>query len=420
MFSTLSQMTTTRVALAVLLLVCTSAWMYPQDQWTRAAGVYAPRNSRLVASEGASLLFSKQEVFLSDNAGYMWWSIRQHFPNSVAAACSHNGVLMAVSVDQQGQVRLHRSANNGNAWTRSEVVRLPDGHEIVDLVSHGTGLSLFTKQGGLYYSADDGATWTSQATPNTIGELLDVARVADVVVLCGTEGAVWKSTMSANWVPTIAPFQVGGMFTMVEEHGGTIWAGGVAGAARFDLQSRSWEVESLGLPILATLAPTPIDLRNFGGVLFALFREGNGRNVAYRWGGGMWLPVDAGGLPPGEHVARFRFGLCRDFLLVYSSGSDPNFQGVYTVHHRSPTSAGETAARHLELSPLPATDRLLVQPPVDAPMRATLTDMQGALVLETTVSGFEVLNLTAIPTGTYTLLLQNDELYLQRQVIVNR
>ncbi len=415
MFSTIRTVLVTWCLVGCLLP--NLAMAQTQDRWTRSAGVLADADCRLAAQDNVVLLFNRREVLLSDICGYMWWSVKQHFPNGLSAACRLQGTLVGISTDPDRFVYLHTATSAGLLWSRVKLFELPPGHDVHDVQSDGSDLTMYTHQGMIYTSADGGYTWSTIENAPPVGLLDDVASAGTLWVACGTQTTAWSTNFGRTWVPTIAPMEVGGMISQVEEHAGVIWAGGLFGAARFNAQTRSWEPANNGLTPTASLLPRVVELKELGGVLFGIFRTVHGENHAYRWTGSLWRRVDEGGLPHGEHLSRFRLGLCKQLLLVYSSGTDKNFQGVWVVRHDATTAVDEDASKPtLQLSPLPATDRLLIQTPGAGQATITLQDLNGRAVLTTTVSGYQALDVAHLPAGTYVLVVEQADTVLRRMV----
>lgn len=393
-----------------LLVYCSgTVSVSAQPVWSRAAGVKAGVDCRLESNNSFSILYNSKDVLFSGPGGYMWWSIRQHFSDGLVASCVHSNQMFGMSVDPHGLVYLHSASSDGGSWERRSVFSLPGDESIVDMVSSERRLIVFTTAGTIYHSDDGGIRWTQRTIQPSLGTITDVAYASGVWVACGTNGVAWCTDSSTAWYPMAVPVQIGGAITLVEAFKGTIWAGGLFGTARMNLHSHSWEPMIDGLPAVPALFPRPIELRELGGNLFGIFRS-NTENMVYRWGGGMWLAVDRGGLPPGDHVRRFSIGLQAENLLVYASGTDINFQGIYVVRHGLPTNVPETIQEPV-LWPVPATDVLYVSTETTYPTYFTICDATGSIVSKGSLEDSRVINVSELPSGYYLLqVMRRDNL----------
>jgi hypothetical protein len=330
------------------------------------------------------------------------------------------GTIKAFSVDDENRAFLHETLDQGTTWSARHVFTLPIGEQLLDVVSHGNSLTVITPQGSIIHSTDGGQEWNRFRITEPIGQLVDAAEANGLWMVCGTEATIWSANNGVSWSFASVHLQLGGPLTAIEACRGEIWGGGLLGAARFDQESRSWVPMSAGLPTGGVLKPRVVDIKELGGVLFGLFRTTAGANVCCFWKDTAWVLVDRGGLPYGEQVRRFKMSLWRDLLQVYCSGSDPNLQGVYVVKCDAPTHVTDALVPTLHLSPIPATDRLLVRTPDNRQMRAELSDASGRRISLQVVAGYGVIDTSTLPAGMYVLIVSDYTVTLMRTVLIHR
>lgn len=389
-----------------------------QGKWTKSVGIWAPLESRLVSDSRISLLYSSDDVFLSDNGGYIWWSIKNLFPNGMVAACAIQDRIIGLSIAADRTVRIHTSTDAGATWLWRAAFTLDPDQELVEISGYENALLAYTKQGVIYASSDIGETWKRLRITEPIGELLDVAQVGSIWVACGTEGGLWSADAGSTWHPARVPVQAGGQVTSVEAHNGKLWGGAIFGSVCFDFESMSWYLVSNGLNAATSALPTSIELKNLGGTLFGLFRDSKDANKCFRWDNDAWQPADKGGLPFGKQVQRFRFGMWRNFLMVFSNSTDPNMRGMYVIKHDVASEVNDANSESAQISPIPATDRLYVRTPNNSNMQVSIVDITGVRVFSTEVLAADVIDVSNLPTGTYQLILHSQSTTLTRPLVI--
>lgn len=395
---------------------------YAQGQWTKSAGIKVKSDCKLVAHHSVSLLYSQQEVYLSDNGGFMWWSISDKLPQGLISACATSHSVIGLSMQSDRTVRMHTTTDGGTTWNWKAAFTLDPGQDIVELCSEREMLYAYTKQGIVFTSPNGGETWLRTKVAQQVGDLQDLALTSTVWVACGTQATMWSADAGITWSKSAIPVQAGGLLNAVEVHNDEVWGAGGFGAVRFDLSSRSWIQASHGLSASPEKLPAVVDLKELAGVLFGLFRMPTNANACFWWNGSAWVAADNGGLPYGEQISRFRFGVWRDLLQVYSNSSDPNMRGVYVVRHTAPTSVNNGTPQHTEpplhLGPIPATDHLLIQSPTGEGVSVTVFDAVGSIVHSITVNGSALLPTTSFPSGTYVLVLSTGTHTFSRVITV--
>lgn len=396
--------TVLRMSLFLVCIATLSDFSYAQNVWKKTVGIKAPSDSRLVSQNGITLLYSPTQVFMSNNGGYIWWSISEQFPNGLVAACGLPGKVVGLSVGTDRTVTMHSTTNSGATWLWKAAFTLDVGQELVEVVARGNTMAAYTKQGLIYSSVDGGGSWRRIKVWDGVGELVDLASIGNTWVVCGTQGTARSNDDGVTWVPSTIPFKIGGYLSAIEIHGNEIWGGGPFGMARFDVSSTSWLPSSRGLETSAGMMPTVIDLRELDGVLFGLFRQPDNKNTCYRWDGSQWIPVDNGGLPYGTQVSRFRFSIWRNLLQVFVSGYDANLNGVYVVSHQSPTGVDEVTPTNTALFPIPTESTLHIAGIADTDAVVSVVDPQGAVVLEGTMNDGTI-DVRSLAAGTYLLRL---------------
>ena len=407
-----------RVMLVCLAMPVLSNVSYTQDVWTKSAGIKAPGNSRLVSNASISLLYSPTHVFMSDNGGYVWWSIKEHFPNGLVTACTKPGKIIVLRFGKDRTFTLHSTTNAGVTWLWKAAFTLDAGQELVEMVASSEQLVAYTKQGVIYASADNGESWRRFRVASDLGDLVDVAVLGNTWVVCGTQATNWTTDEGTTWSKTPVPFKVGGYLVAVESSGGIIWGGGPFGVARFDMASMSWSVASSGLDQSTGIVPTVVELKDLDGVLFGIFRQSNNANTCFRWANTQWRPVDRGGLPYGTQIGRFCFSICKGLLQVFAHGSDANLQGVYVVKHQSPTDVFETNTNEVSVSPLPADESIVVSGLPPSACEGVIVNESGIRVAIIHVEAGGRINTNSLASGVYSLIIQcQPEQYIKRIVV---
>lgn len=329
------------------------------------------------------------------------------FPNGLSVACAVQGKVIGLSVAGDTVAYLHTSPDGGKTWSWKAAFTLEAGHRLVDVASHGRQVLAYTQLGIVYASSDAGQTWERRQVGLPLGELVDVAAIGSTWIACGTEGSAWSSDAGNTWVASLIPMQAGGYLTCVEACGSDLWGGGTFGTVRFNPSTRSWDVTSDGLPRNGSTAPTSIEIKELGGVLFGLFRNSASANSCYQWSNNQWKPVDQGGLPYGEQISKHRFSVWRNYLQVFCNGSDANLQGVYVVVHEAPTEVGEPSTQlAARLSPLPASDVVNVSTGDPGTVAVgQVWDALGNRVWSGEVNGHLALDVAQFANGTYHVVL---------------
>ncbi len=208
-----------------------------EAQWTQVgslvAGIDTANNVSMFAGFGNNMYAaSNKGLFKSIDNGSTWASI------SYTVAVTQSVTMMSVYEEINGTLyagsdkRLYKSTNAGTSWTW---LPLPmDTISVNDIQRSGNNLVIaynknFNK-GGVFYSTDNGATWTAATGLSPTLPLYDLHVDADTVYV-GGQGGVCKSINSG--VSFGAPGSGLPNGRTVLRHNGKLFAGDVGGTGLY-------------------------------------------------------------------------------------------------------------------------------------------------------------------------------------------
>ncbi len=413
-----STLQTVIVFLAAATIATAGTW------WEKVSDISVSEDGRLANLKENLYLYDLNTVYLSNDEGNTWKDMSATFPNGVYAFRQIGANMYAFTpAGNDGRVTVFRSDNGGSNWHSISQFPVSSGKNLRDVSIEGTSLYAISDGRTIQVSWDNGKTWNERTVDARVGSLVDFASCKGLWVATGTEATMWSSDNGNTWYEIVAPIEVGGGITQVENYGGTIWAGGILGACRFDMMSRSWEVYNEGLPVFASLVGAPTTLRAIDGVLFGVFKTFNGtvRLLRLSRTDGRWVEMESAGLPP-HNLARYdNFAVIEERVYLYYYGDDIGFVGVYRGTNDAPTSVdGDVLTAEVSVGPNPATDHVRVSMASLEPMTVELVSMTGQAIATVNAVGEAEVNLTAFPSGTYYVRITDARGTTSKPIVISR
>jgi hypothetical protein len=197
--------------------------MLPADLDWPAVACSADGTTMVAAANGGGASGFIGPIYVSTNSGVAWWKTPAPVSEWVALTASANGRLLvaATSGDQGGVGQIFTSTDLGNSWSPTSAPNFwwtslaasADGTRLLAGAYASGPLPGNVNSGGVYQSADGGASWSPAAVPQV--PWLSVASSADGTRLFAaagwttstdSDGFLYASTNSgATWAPSGAP-----------------------------------------------------------------------------------------------------------------------------------------------------------------------------------------------------------------------
>jgi len=374
-----------------------------------------------------SVLFHYNEtnVFRSTDLGYSWNDITSQFPRGAQSISeTSNGTMIALAPNNEsGATVVLRSADDGATWRTASAFAIEPMTKIVDVILDDSRLVAISTGRTINVSDDQGITWKESRLPNSVGSINDVAMAQGIWIAVGTEQTVWSSDRGIKWNPSPSPAEIGNL-NCVESNAGKIWAGGLRGTCWFDVQSRSWVVESTGLVQYAQITESPNSLISYGSVLFGVFSTLDGsQSVCSRqsWQES-WQLVSSFGLPTFNSVQRRSIAVINDRLFVYHRGNDETTRGIYEAQHAVAVGVDDVQLAPVQVSiwPNPVADALSIRTTELQNVHVTISDALGMTWLTQRFDGSANLDVSVLPCGQYFLLAKTSSTTYAVPVTIQR
>jgi Secretion system C-terminal sorting domain len=183
--------------------------------WTQVNTGLTETWLRSLASNGSTLYAGANRgggVFISANLGTSWAASNTGLNASNISAITTSGTNLIAGA-QNG---VYYSANNGATWTSAGLT-----YQASSFVSNAAGLFVGTTDNGVYFSNDNGVSWT--ARHNGLQGQVNALAVKGSNIFAATGGAIYVSANNgATWIPTSMTGRSVSSFAVI---GNSIFAG---------------------------------------------------------------------------------------------------------------------------------------------------------------------------------------------------
>ncbi|MCS7053981.1 MAG: T9SS type A sorting domain-containing protein [Ignavibacterium sp.] len=164
--------------------------------WSNDGGLnclYVDQNNNIYV--GLNYSGGQGGVYKSSNGGNNWNKIFDSPANVYSIIKTQNGTLL-LAVYENGLAHIYKSSNEGNNWSKYS---FPINFTSTEFAKNSSGAIYLSTAGyGIYYSTDNGNTWTNIAP---VGPDFSCLHIDGNVVYAGTRGNwVYRSTDgTSNW-----------------------------------------------------------------------------------------------------------------------------------------------------------------------------------------------------------------------------
>lgn len=390
--------------LALSLLGFAGSAVAQQVQWQRINTAFsltdangsttrlnAPINSMTVAFQnGTPVLWVAGENgnFRTTNAG-MTWDSTVSFNTSFYSVAQRGSTLFTLA-KSSGQTFVLSSTNGGNIW--NPVQGAVTGELLTSLVSNGRVLVASGERRGLYISAIDGANWRlADVAQNctmleTIGQTIYAGTKEGFVFRSSDDGATWENLGCAC-----------SNVTCITTIGNTLVVGGTAGVCISTNLGETWVSKNNGL-----FAQHISALIVAGDWIYAS-SEGNGVYRVQATGPsrfGLWSPVNSG-------LGNL---LVSDMVITGNILWAGTQNGIYSaILGGTFVSVEEQDVFSASLTPTPTVGNAIFTYSSSVGGVITITDVNGNIVsTQEATAGENIslsLNTVTLPSGRYTIRL---------------
>ncbi|MDP4229599.1 MAG: hypothetical protein Q8916_04240 [Bacteroidota bacterium] len=246
----------------------------PRGQWVQTNGPlygyvhsFVACGDTLIAAAGFG-----GGIFTSIDHGINWSKIETPFDSlRTTTLLKHGTAIFAATINGT-----FRSTNNGKDWTYCSALGIPF------FAMSQTAKYIFGEQSGwIYYSADNGNTWSRSDTTYPSGGYSLYAN--DTVILAGNEKGIFRTTDFGHSWSQPDTLTRNKSITVIRSIGDTLYCGGTDGLYRSTNAGRSWELADDSLRVT--------DIIRFGNILIVSTYDGIFRSFD---NGLHWVKSDSG------------------------------------------------------------------------------------------------------------------------------
>ncbi len=408
--------------------------------YTNGQDLYAPRNNGFQASDGnifktyndglsfkpvlsgitakqtQNLVFSGDTIYgssgiVSYNNGNTWKYLTPNVPAPLRILAKKGNKIFANPAGNTLSYGIYVSTDNYKTWAPANTGMYQYGNIPKMLFKNDTIFvlqtvnSTFGSESGVYFSANNGTSWTKAANTGFVGAV-DFSISGDYMYAAATNGGVYVSTNSAkNWTKMTSPaFPQYNTFNMIQAIGDTVYTTGYNIIFKSLDKGMTWaQVPAINQPT------TQGNLLNISRIGNRLYAGVDYYGVYYSENNGLTWKSMVDGFPSGNNTSTFNilqnngrlFAMTTSgFFQRSAAGGDPFTLGLNDFPNVS-------VEEVFVVYPNPGSGSVTLSSQIASHFK--LMDQAGRTVLEKDVEGQMKVNISQLHPGVYFYNFNNNK-----------